>query len=448
MLFTDRADSGRQLAARLRDRAGQDVVVVGLPNGGVPVAYEVAAALHAPLEVIVVRKLAVPFQPELGLGAIGEGGIRVINETVLRLAGIGPRVLEEIEQREQSELRRRVRRLRGDRPAIRLVGRVVIVVDDGIATGSTARAACRSARAQGARRIVLAVPVGPPGVRDRFAADADEVCCLRTPLDFGAVGQAYADFTQVSDQQVVELLESAGQPATSQPALATRSTPQPHDGPAQREEDVTIQVGSARLEGHLAVAEHASGLVVFVHGSGSSRHSRRNRYVAAALNRRGLATLLFDLLTIEEESDRGNVFDIDLLAGRLLSVTAWLRAQADLAQLRIGYFGASTGAAAALWAAADPVADVAAVVSRGGRPDLAGSRLGLVRAPTLLIVGGRDEVVIELNRAAQAQLRCQHRLVIVPGATHLFEEPGALESVARLAGDWFVERLARVTSSA
>jgi putative phosphoribosyl transferase len=163
--------------------------------------------------------------------------------------------------------------------------------------------------------------------------------------------------------------------------------------------------------------------------------------VAAVLNGAGLGTLLFDLLTVEEELDRANVFDIGLLAGRLLAVTDWLAGQPEGRGARIGYFGASTGAAAALWAAAEPGADIGAVVSRGGRPDLAAARLGAVTAPTLLIVGGDDDVVIGLNRQARSLLRCDSRLVVVPGATHLFEEPGALAAVAELARDWFVAHL-------
>lgn len=208
-----------------------------------------------------------------------------------------------------------------------------------------------------------------------------------------------------------------------------------------RDEDVGLQAEPVVVTGHLTVPAGATGVVVFAHGSGSSRHSPRNRYVAVALNDAGFATLLFDLLTVREEADRANVFDIDLLADRLLQVTGWLRTQPDTGTMRIGYFGASTGAGAALRAAADPHVDVAAVVSRGGRPDLAGTTLGLVRAPTLLIVGGYDDVVIDLNRAAQAALRCENRLEIVPRATHLFEEPGALEQVARLAADWFTTHL-------
>jgi putative phosphoribosyl transferase len=181
---------------------------------------------------------------------------------------------------------------------------------------------------------------------------------------------------------------------------------------------------------------------VFAHGSGSSRHSPRNRYVADVLDHAGLATLLFDLLTPFEEQDRSNVFDVDLLARRLLEVCRWARGRRELAALPIGLFGASTGAAAALWAAAEAGVEVGAVVSRGGRPDLAGPRLPDVTAPTLLVVGGDDRGVLELNREAAAALRCEHRVTVVPGATHLFEEPGTLATAAELARDWFLAHLA------
>jgi putative phosphoribosyl transferase len=216
--------------------------------------------------------------------------------------------------------------------------------------------------------------------------------------------------------------------------------------PQARDEEIAVQAGGAQVAGHLTVPYGAHGLVVFAHGSGSSRLSTRNRYVASVLNEAGFGTVLFDLLSVHEAADRAKVFDVGLLASRLLDVTAWLSNQPDTHDRGIGYFGASTGAGAALWAAADPHSDVAAVVSRGGRPDLAGPKLGLVRAPTLLIVGGHDDVVLGLNRAAQAQLRCENRLEIVPGATHLFEEPGALEQVARLAADWFGPYLGRVSA--
>ena len=206
---------------------------------------------------------------------------------------------------------------------------------------------------------------------------------------------------------------------------------------------MTIEAGTIRLDGWLTVPEGASQIVVFAHGSGSSRHSSRNQYVASVLNDAGLGTLLFDLLTAEEELNRANVFNVGLLAGRLAGAVTWLRAQPRAASAAIGYFGASTGAAAALRAAAEPGADIAAVVSRGGRPDLARPRLGAVTAPTLLIVGGHDEVVLDLNRRAQAELRCENDLAVVPGASHLFEEPGALDAAAELARGWFRSHLAR-----
>lgn len=206
-------------------------------------------------------------------------------------------------------------------------------------------------------------------------------------------------------------------------------------------EEVRVLAGTHSLPGHLTIPVSARGIVVFAHGSGSSRNSPRNLSVAQVLNENGLATLLFDLLTKEEEADRDNVFNIELLAERLLNATSWLRAQRTLTHVPVGYFGASTGAAAALWAATDPTANVSAVVSRGGRADMAAERLAKVKTPTLLIVGGNDDVVIDLNRAAQAKLRCKNQLVIIPEATHLFEEPGTLEQVADLACKWFLKYL-------
>jgi|ERR1700736_119060 putative phosphoribosyl transferase len=209
--------------------------------------------------------------------------------------------------------------------------------------------------------------------------------------------------------------------------------------------EVRIPAGGATLNGNLTIVDQAKGLVIFAHGSGSSRLSPRNQFVARSLNKGGLATLLFDLLTPDEESvdmnTREHRFDIGLLADRLVNATKWAREQKSTRALRIGYFGASTGGGAALVAAAELADEIGAVVSRGGRPDLAGPALPKVKAPTLLIVGGEDHVVIEFNEQARAQMRCECKIDIVPGATHLFEEPGALERVAQLASDWFVTQL-------
>jgi pimeloyl-ACP methyl ester carboxylesterase len=202
-----------------------------------------------------------------------------------------------------------------------------------------------------------------------------------------------------------------------------------------------VRIAPVGLDGLLSVPAAAQSVVAFAHGSGSSRLSPRNNQVAAALRDAGLATLLFDLLLPAEAANRSNVFDIDLLAGRLLAATAWLREQDETRRLGLGYFGASTGAAAALVAAGRAEASVGAVVARGGRPDLAGAAFAGVRAPTLLIVGGDDRAVLDLNRAALEQLQCEKRLEIVPRAGHLFEEAGALETVIELARAWFVRHL-------
>lgn len=434
-MFADRHDGGRRLAERLTDRRGRsDLIVVGLPRGGVPVAAEVARDLDAPLDVIVVRKLGVPFQPELAMGAIGEDGVRVVNDEVVRAAHVSHDEIEAVERRERAELERRSERFRHGRPRIPLAGRSVVVVDDGVATGSTARAACEVARAEGAAHVTLAVPVAPAGWTARLAGAADAFVAVETPLEFYAVGQFYDDFTQTTDDEVVELLAEAAR------RTAAGGAADPGDPPII-DDDVDIRVGGATLTGHLTVPTGARGLVIFAHGSGSSRHSPRNRFVAALLNEAGLATLLFDLLTRSEELDRTNVFDIDLLGARLVGVARWAGDHPELAHLPRGYFGASTGAAAALWAAAAPACDVAAVVSRGGRPDLAAPRLGQVRAPTRLIVGGRDDVVLGLNRQAYDQLTTERDLVVIPGATHLFEEPGTLRAAAEAARDWFLQHL-------
>jgi putative phosphoribosyl transferase len=475
MSFLDRSDAGRRLANRMLHLRGEDVVVLALPRGGVPVAAEVARALGAPLDVIVVRKLGVPVQPELGMGAIGEGDVRIINPEVVAITHVTDAEIAAVERRERAELDRRARRFRGDRPRTPLAGRTAVIIDDGIATGSTARAACQVARAQGAARVVLAVPVAPPSACTALAADADEVICLETPAHFLAIGEWYQDFSQTSDREVVSLLQRAaadrGSAEAARPAGGSsgaggpvpRARPAPDTGGPARADggpsppaggrapgpaagpwggEVVILAGPARLAGHLSTPGGGAGMVLFAHGSGSSRRSPRNRFVADVLATAGLGTLLFDLLTAEEGQDRANVFDIGLLAGRLGAVTRWVHGQPGLAGARVGYFGASTGAAAALWAAAEPGADVAAVVSRGGRPDLAMPRLAAVRAPTLLIVGALDDAVLGLNREAQRHLRGENQLAVVPGASHLFEEPGTLERAAGLARDWFTRYLA------
>jgi putative phosphoribosyl transferase len=437
MQFADRRAAGRRLGAELATLELDRPVVLGLPRGGVPVAYEVARVLSAPLDVLVVRKLGCPWQPELGLGAIGEDGVRLLNTGLIRQTQVGASELEAVAEREGRELERRVERYRQGRPAIALAGRTVLVVDDGLATGFTARAGIEVVRRRGAQRVVLAVPVAPADTLAELAEVADEVVCLQTPAWFSSIGAFYTDFSQTSDAEVTELLAAAD---------SSRAAP---TGGSAADPRRAVEIPAARgitLPGELAGPAAPVGVVAFAHGSGSSRHSPRNLAVARTLNDAGLATLLFDLLTDDEATDRAKVFDIALLAERLVAATRWLQHDPDVGGYPLGYFGASTGAAAALWAAAELGVDIAAVVSRGGRPDLAAERLAEVSAPTLLIVGSRDTAVLDLNEQAHRLLRCPSRLEIVPGATHLFEEPGAMDTVATLAADWFSRHLSTTTA--
>ena len=421
-MFRDRRHAGTLLGERVRLLALSDPVVLGLPRGGVVVAAEVARALGAPLDLLVVRKLGAPGNPELGIGAIAEEGVTVFNEGLIARLRVSPAEIEAVAEREHRELVRRTAAYRRGRLPVPLAGRSVVVVDDGLATGYTARAAVAAARARGAAVVVLAVPVAAPETVAEFSSLVERVVCVEVPEFLFAVGAAYADFSQTGDEEVERLLAAA--------ALAA----------AAEEHQVVVDGGGLDLSGTLTVPAGAAGIVLFAHGSGSSRHSPRNRAVAAALQQAPLATLLFDLLTPGEDADRSAVFDIPLLGARLTAATRWLRETETAGRLPIGYFGASTGAAAALWAAAGD-GEIGAVVSRGGRPDLAAPRLGQVEAPTLLIVGGGDRVVLSLNREAQAAMTAECRLEVVPGATHLFEEPGALERVSRLARDWFLRWL-------
>lgn len=433
--YEDRADAGRQLAAALRRdlraRVQDRPLVLALPRGGLPVAEPVADALGLDLDVLVVRKIGTPQNPEFALGAIGQDGARVIDENTTARLGLNPADVDRLIAAESRELQRRVVAYRGDRPPLQVSGRPVIIVDDGLATGSTAAAAVAVARHLGASYVTVAVPVGSREAVDWLRSLADHVVCLDTPPGFRAVGEFYRDFGQVSDDEVVATLARSHAPGQARRAHPGPGTPEALDA------EVVVQGPGLALPGHLTLPAGASGVVLFAHGSGSSRHSPRNVHVARTMNHAGLGTLLFDLLSQAEADDRALVFDIPLLADRLVAAIDWTGARPECASLPIGLFGASTGAAAALVAAAHRASVVRAVVSRGGRPDLAEGWLGAVRAPTLLIVGGHDDQVLALNRAAARELRCEQDLVVIPGATHLFEEPGTLDAVADVASAWF-----------
>ena len=426
--FADRAEAGRRLGERLAALKLRDPVIYALPRGGVPVAVEAAKRLGAPVELLLVRKIGAPGAPELALAAVIDGAEAktVVNEDVRRMTRADEAFLDAARKRELAEIERRRAAWLGDRRRISAAGRTAIVIDDGLATGATAKAALRALKAEGAARVVIAVPVAPLETLAEIQLEADEVVCLEPAEVFYGVGGFYRDFHQLTDEETVALLRQAWSATRQAPSVTEEA----------------VRIPPLELAADLRTPTGAQGVVIFAHGSGSSRLSPRNRAVAEDLNRRGFATLLLDLLTDAEAADRRNVFDISLLAERLNAAAAWVDLHPELARLPLGLFGASTGAAAALQAAAGLGERAAAVVSRGGRPDLAGREaLGRVTAPTLLIVGAADDGVIDLNRAALADLAGVKAMELVPRATHLFEEPGTLEEVMRLAGEWFEQHL-------
>ncbi len=426
MHFHDRADAGRQLGRRLAGLGLASPVVLGLPRGGVAVAEEVARALGAPLDIWVSRKLGAPMQPELGVGAVAEGGIVDLDHELVATLGLTQDEIDWRVRREAEEVARRVQHLRGGRPPPQLSGKTAIVIDDGVATGGTARAALRGVRARGPGRLLLAVPIAARQALSSLAPEADEIVCLEAPDDLWAVGAWYDEFDPVSDARVAQILErAAGREAVGR--------------------QVIVAADGVTLEGRLDVPSGARGVVIFAHGSGSSRFSPRNRLVAAALAEGGLGTLLFDLLSADEERRdalTGELrFDIGFLARRLSAVEAWLERDESVGGLPFAYFGSSTGAAAALVAAADRPGRIGAVVSRGGRVDLAERALPGVGVPALFIVGSLDEELLARNREAAGLMRAPVELRVVRGASHLFEEPGALEEVAKIAAEWLARRL-------
>jgi putative phosphoribosyl transferase len=426
MIFENRTDAGRQLSKQLQEmRNHQDVVVLGIPRGGVVVAFEVASAIHAPLDIFLSRKLGVPGHEELAFGAVADGDGRYLDRSVIQSANITPQQIERVTANVRETLAERAVLYRGKLAPLPIAGRIIILVDDGIATGASVYAAISALRQMKPAELVLAVPVAPRSTCAWLKGLVDKLVCLYEPVDFYAVGQFYKNFSQVTDGEVIELLRKASGVSRTQ-----NQAPQEHRSRAARFGDM------------LNVPPNPIGLVIFAHGSGSSRLSPRNIHVAEVLQSKGIATLLFDLLTPEEEvDDRVSAayrFDIGLLSQRLSEAVVWAWKEPRIRDLPIGLFGASTGAAAALVTAAQLPDLVVSVVSRGGRPDLAGDLLGKVRASVLLLVGSEDEIVLSRNRQAFTKLPCKDKkLQIVPGATHLFEEPGALDEVAHSAAAWF-----------
>lgn len=422
-LYRDRHHAGVLLAKCLTTQASRRPLIVAIARGGVPVAAAVASELGAELDVMVVQKLGVPGHPYISAGALSSRGASSINHKALGGFGISPVALDRVLDKERLVLAQQEREIRGSALPRAVEGRLVIVVDDVVMTGTTLHTAIAALRAAGAREIVLATPAGNDAALESLRGEADEVVCPSVRGRLHALSEVYEDATAVSASYAHEayqrfVLEHSRPAASSAPAIQV---------------DVPIAVGNVRLAGTLTIPAEATALVAFLHGSGSNRFSPRNRRVAAALAQAGFATLLFDFLTGEEQAVDGVTHelgsDLGLLGKRAIGVLDWLATEPRTAQLPVVLFGASSGAAVGLLAAAERPKRVRSIVSRGGRPDLAEEVLGRVTTPTLLLVGSEDHAVLELNRMAARRLGGPHLLLVVPGATHLFAEPGALDAV-------------------
>jgi putative phosphoribosyl transferase len=436
-VFADREDAGRRLARRLMDDTvfgvPDDVVVLALPRGGVPVAHQVARALAVPLDVMVVWKFGVPFAPEIAMGAAAEHGSSFVDRGVVRGAVVSDAQVVAAQERACGEVARRVERYRADRPPPALEGRTVLLVDDGVATGKTALAACRAAASQGAHRTLLAVPVAPPEAVRELRMEADDVIALELPGDFENVGQWYEEFPQVEDEEVVRRLLDATISAPPYARTAGRSGAVIR--PTLRQE-ITVTLPNVRLPAELLVPLGAQGLVIVshAHGHDGGRRDPHNRDIVERLSAVGrIATLVVDLLTPQEAFWEENTVDLDLLVRRLHAVTDAVRD--DFTWL--GYLGAGAAAGAALRIAAEADSAITSVVTIDGRLEQSGSWLSDVAAPVLLIVGAGDSDALRRHSQAYDRLPTAE-LLVVPDVTQVLAVSSSLEQVADRAREWFL----------
>ncbi len=419
VLFRDRRDAGRRLAAVVKARGLERPLVLGIPRGGVPVAAEVARETGGDLGVVAARKLRSPWQPELAIGAVAADGTSYINSELVRDTGADEAYVAEESRRQADEARKREAAFDGHRRGT-IAGRDVLVVDDGIATGATAIAAIRSMKAAGARKVVLAVPVGPRDTIHAMRAEADDVICVSVEDDFFAIGQFYEDFSPVEDAQVKAVLDSfEAAAATAGPVAATVS----RDG--------------VRLAVRLSTPAGAGPwpCVVFVHGLGSGKDSPRNVVIAEHLLDSGLATVLFDLSGHGESSGAGN--GLDAYAADLAAVCRWLESQPGIDSRRIGIAGSSLGAVVAVEAVKQGRVHPVALALRA--PPIDPGELDGLSLPTLVVVGSADPLLGGVQQAVARTPAATLR--VIPGAGHLFEEEGALEEALTETVTWFLRLL-------
>lgn len=446
MPFTDRTDAGRRLAQALAPFEDKNPLVVALPRGGVPVGYEVARSLGAPLDVLVTRRLLAPGDENVNIGAIGPGGVRYLDTAKIRDLGITDGQLEDLAADASAEVEARSRRFRGTSRPLSVRGRIVILVDDGIMDDASARLAARILRSLGPKRLILATPVAPPRTLEVLRDEVDGLVFLVSPEDVGSLDTWYREYPEISDGDVETYLHEAHKDL-ERIAEKGRRPPEVRvePPPAMAQRAVKIEVGDKTLNGLLAIPEDAKGVVLFGHSSGSNRYTPRNQQLAEQLREAGLATLLVDLLTPEEAAEDVRTqryrSDIGTLARRVIGAIDWLAEQANTKVLPVAAYGTGTSAALGVVAARQRPERVQALIGRSGRMDLVQSALDEIEVPMLLIVGEEDTETLEINREALQALAGPAELMLVPETGPIFEAPEVIEMMAEGIAGWCHQHL-------
>ena len=438
MIFRDRTDAGRQLAGHLERFRGSDAVVLAASTGGVVVATEVAKELELRMDMIVVCAVALEREPAFILAAVAEGGEQLIDDDALEAVQASPSELWATLTAERAEVARRVALYRLHRFHVDLHGYIAIVVIDVLSDTIGASLACRVARLRGARRVVLAAPIGTADIYSEVDQEADEITLIESPDEILDPHEYFGEFGPVAPTTILDHLDASVE-RDGEPDLPLLAVDHISD---LRVEPVVMLTDGIALRGIVMLPHLAVGVVVFVHGSGSSANSPRDEAVATALAEAGIASVRFDLLS-EFEHYRHLEIDSRMMVERLAGVIAWVRRQGDLRGLPLGLNGANSGIAGVLALAAEPGADIVAIVSRGGRPDELAVSIHDVITPSLFIVGGADETILEANRATAMLIDAPSELSVIPGASHRFVEEGALEMVAEITRDWFFNWMVR-----
>jgi putative phosphoribosyl transferase len=438
MDFHDRTDAGQQLVGQLERFRGSDAVVLAVPSGGVIVGTEVAKGLGLRMDVIVVRSVRLPRDPSLVVAVVAEGGEQIIDDDAVEALEAPSSELWAALTSERSEIARRVGLYRLRRFHVDLHGFIAIVVLDLLDEPLLAALACKVARLRGASRVVIAAPIGTSDIFTELQEHADEITLLESPDEVGDAEEHFGKFGPVADSVVLDHLDASvvrdGEP---DPPLTSVD----HVSDLRVEAVVMLSDGAA-LRGIVMLPHLATGVVIFVHGAGSDAGSPRDELVATALSEVGIASLRFNLLT-EFEQYRKLEIDAQSMVERLAGVIAWVRRQVDLRGLPLGLNGANSGIIGVLALAAEPGADIVAIVSRGGRPDEFAVGIHEVITPALFIVGGADESILEANRATAMLIDAPSEISVIPGASHQFIEPGSMEMVADITRDWFFNWMVR-----